>query len=223
MVAGVKGGSFVDTGAAPRAAFAHEICHAWTRGTGPGSNFIQEGWATFCEGLVLRHRASAEVEKRFWDVQAERYFRVHDGKYRINDDAMNSGVAYQKGAWIFKMLEGILGEKKFNEVMTRFAAVSQRNPQTVEQFMTITGQAAFLKPWITEQSAPVLSTTTNGNTLSIAQTGPLFDLPLTVEVRTAGSVSRQKVRVSERTTIVKADTDIVSVVLDPNRELLLRR
>jgi aminopeptidase N len=213
----------VDASTAPRAAFAHEVCHAWTSGAGAGANFIREGWATFCEALALRQRLGAEVEKRFWEVQAERYFRVHDGKFRINDDTLNSGVAYQKGAWIFKMLEGTLGEKKFNEIMTRFAAESQKNPQTVEAFIKHTGQEAFLKPWIYEQSAPVLSVTTNGNQVAITQAGPLFDLPLTVELKTVTSLSRQKVRVSGRVTLVRADADVISVVLDPDRDLLLKR
>jgi aminopeptidase N len=213
----------VNSGQFPSAAFAHETAHAWTKGAGPGANFIREGWATFCEALVLRNRFGSEVERRFWDNQAEWYFQSFDGKNRINDDPLNSGIAYPKGAWIFAMLERVLGAEQFNKVMARFAAESQKQAKTIEDFIALTGHTAFVSPWITESSAPVLTTRIDGSHLTIEQTGPLFDLPLTIELKTAGGVKRQHLRVAGRSTVVDAEREIESVVLDPDRELLLKR
>jgi aminopeptidase N len=222
-VAGANGGVFIDAGDVPSAPFAHETAHAWTKGSGPGANFIREGWATFCEALVLRDRFGPEVEQRFWDQQADRYFRNFDGKHRIDDDLLNSGVAYPKGGWIFAMLERVLGAERFNEAMARFAAESQKQSKTAEEFMAFTGQAAFLSPWIAGSTAPVLSTRIDGKRVTIEQSGVLFDLPLEIEIKTATSVSRRRVQFSARSTVVEADQEIVSVILDPRRELLLRR
>jgi hypothetical protein len=63
----------------PRAFLGHEVSHLWTRGAGPAANFLQEGWATYAESLILEKEFGSDTLKAFWKYQADDYFRRFDG------------------------------------------------------------------------------------------------------------------------------------------------
>lgn len=81
----------------PRADLGHEISHLWTHGAGPAANFLNEGWATYAESLILEKEFRPEVVKAFWKYRADDYLRQFDGKASLLEDENNRGVAYPKG------------------------------------------------------------------------------------------------------------------------------
>jgi aminopeptidase N len=95
-----------------------------------------------------------------------------DGKTSILADLDNGSVNDAKGAWIYVMLERILGAKRFDEVMAQFAKRSQQEPMTVDQFIRLSGQASFLRPWIEARSAPSVSAIIDGSRAITKQSSP---------------------------------------------------
>ena len=73
-----------------------------------------EGWATFVESYLVAAAHGAEAERAFWDSYRNHYERNgFEGGVGILTDYNNRGVAYSKGAWIFRMLRDRLGEATF--------------------------------------------------------------------------------------------------------------
>lgn len=233
VVAGLQGGPLVQHTGEPRAYFGHEVAHLWTQGAGPAANFLQEGWATFVEGLILREKFGPATVDRFWKSQADAYFSRQDGKASILQDPQNEGVAYSKGSWIFAMLEHLMGSDRFNQAMADFSRRSLERAAGLEDFVASLQRVtpsidgldlkAFVMPWLTEKLAPRLSTRIDGAAVVITQSGPFFPLLLELEIQTESGKQRRKVLVSERETIVQVGPGLRSAVFDPDHKLLLKR
>lgn len=89
----------------PGANLGHEIGHFWTRGSGPAANFLREGWATYVESLVLEREYGRDTSTLFWKQHARSYFDHYDGKLSLWDSGNETNLNYDKGAWVFRMLE----------------------------------------------------------------------------------------------------------------------
>src|SRR5262249_35350311 len=149
----------------PRAFLGHEIGHLWTNGSGAAANFLGEGWATYVESLVLNQEFGEETVRQFWKKEAESYFQDYEGKASILEDENNSGVAYSKGAWIFRMLEEAVGTAAFQQAMKEYSTRSLGkaagwevlaecfDKQGIQGF----DARAFLEPWLKGKSAPRLA------------------------------------------------------------------
>lgn len=227
IFAGVHGGSFHRADPSPHAPFHHEIAHAWTAGAAPADHFLTEGWATYAESIILRDKFDSAVERRYWLAQAEAYFANHDGKSFLLRDPNNSGVAYYKGAWIFRMLEQQMGQPQFDKTVALFSKRSLQSPLTSEAFVALferaqPGLGAFLAPWIIESRAPNLTTRIEGTRITIKQTGPLFQLPLELEVESDTGSTRHTIVLRGKEISVDVGRVAKSVVLDPDHKLLLR-
>jgi aminopeptidase N len=210
------------------------VAHLWTQGAGPAANFLREGWATFAEALILREKFGPEVERRFWRSQAKEYFARSDGKASILPDPNNQGVAYTKGSWIFAMLEDVMGAAAFDQAMTDFSRRSLERPAGVEELIACLDRASgkkpgapdaasFLMPWLREKSAPQLASRIEGNRILITQSGPLFELPVEIDIETPSGRERTRVSIARRETEVPAGKPVRSVVIDPDERFLLKR
>jgi len=115
-----------------RAHLGHEIGHIWTNGAGPAANFLREGWARYVESLVLEHEFGLETERRFWRENAQRYFKNYDGRRSILTETFNSDLHYDKGSWIFRMLEEAVGAEAFRKAMTDYSRRSLSGSATWE-------------------------------------------------------------------------------------------
>jgi len=148
----------------------------------------------------------------------------------ILTDYNNRGVAYTKGPWIFRMLRDRLGEAIFLRGLRSFMELKS-GPAGIPEFTAALSRSAgydvwpILRPWIEEEVTPSLTASIEGGRLRIAQKGPVFDLPLTVELVTASGVFRRQYQIKERESAFDiADVGpVTSVRLDPERKLLLRR
>jgi hypothetical protein len=215
----------------PRAFLGHEIGHLWTNGSGKAANFLDEGWATYVESIVLAHEFGAETVKEFWKKEAEDYFRDSDGKVSILEDESNGGVSYAKGAWVFRMLNEAVGEEAFQKAMTEYSSLSLAQAAGWEvlaecfQRQGVQGfdAPAFLTPWLMDKSAPRLTAETRGDRVILHEAEPLFILPVTIEATTAKGIQRRTIWIREEETAFSFDGEVSNPRVDPDGLLLLQR
>jgi len=224
--AGAQGGPFYVAGEAPRASFIHEIAHAWTAGAAPADHLLTEGWSTFAEAILLNQRFGETTARKFWELQARLYFGRHDGNSLLLSDPRNSGVAYFKGAWIFRMLEQRLGRSKFDAAMAQFSRASLQRPATAEEFLAVfdraqPGTARALRPYIEESRAPQVAARIDGTRVLLEQTGTPFPLTLELEIETGNGRHRKTVDLDAKTASIDAGAIVHSVMVDPDWKLLL--
>jgi len=65
--------------------------------------------------LIIASKYGDEAVANFWKLQAGVYFPRLTVKPALRRIALNSGVSYFKGAWIFRMLEAAIGAEGFHK------------------------------------------------------------------------------------------------------------
>ena len=193
----------------PSYAFAHEVSHGWTmNATGRAANFLQEGWASYCESLLLRDVYGPEAEHAMWEKLRTSYITGLDragflggfeGHQSILGRPDNGRIHYFKGSWILHQLEYVLGDSVFDRAMRAYIARSGSGNDGYEELIADMSRAAgrdmtsLILPWLTEKYIPDVDARVEGQRLIVAQSQPSadFDLPLDVELVTdSGSVRR---------------------------------
>ena len=232
IVAGVVGGPTSTRGPRPRAYFGHEVSHGWTSPTGPATNFLMEGWATYAESLLLKDEFGAEVEGDFWESQRNNYFTGgFEGRNTILKDPNNSEVAYSKGSWILRMLRDFIGDAAFEKGMRDYMKIRPGQPAGLEEFTAAMSAASgrdiglFLKPWVSEPIIPDVATRIENQRLILTQTGPQFELPLEIELITVkGSIRKTIHLLHKEESVDVSDLGAVTAVrIDPDHRLLIQR
>jgi hypothetical protein len=215
----------------PGATLGHEIAHFWTQGTGPAANFLREGWAKYVESLVLEQEFGPETVGLFWKQHARAYFTYFDGKESMLGSGNSDDLNYDKGSWVFRMLEEAVGAESFQKAMTEYSRRSLAGDARWEtladcfQHRNIPDFDArqFLLPWLKEKTAPRLTAQADGHTVTIYQSDPSFVLPVTVEGRTAAGAERHLVWTRGNGAAVQFTGVVTEVRVDPDELLLLRR
>lgn len=232
MVAGANAGATSSPGPFPRAFLGHELAHGWTRPTGPGALFLMEGWATFAESYILGDEHGPAVERAFWDAQRNAYETGgYEGRASILADDGNGGIAYAKGAWILRMLRDALGEAAFLRGMRAYMAIPAGQPAGVDELARALSRASgrdawpLLRPWLEERAIPDVRARVEDGRVLLHQEGPLFHLPLELEVTTPAGTVRRTVTLAERDLALdlRGEGGATAVRVDPDRRLLLRR
>lgn len=215
----------------PQAHLGHEIGHLWTQGAGPAASFLREGWATYVESMVLQQEFGTATAQLFWREHARKYFQFYDGKVSMLEDMNNTDLNYDKGSWVFHMLEEAVGSDGFAKAMTRYSRRSLAGEATWEvlaecfQELGTAGFDArsFLLPWLREKRAPRLTAQADGRRVTIRQEEPFFQLPVTVEAKTAQGTERRRVWLRAGEATVDFAADVTEPRVDPDEVLLLRR
>jgi len=227
----------------PSAAFVHEVAHGWTMdASGPAANFLQEGWATYCESLLLRELYGPAAEQAVWERIRTSYFGGQDragfqggfeGRQSLLGDPDNGRIHYYKGSWIFHMLEHVLGASVFDRGMRTFVAHAGYGPNGYQQLIADMSLAAghdvgpFIMPWLTEKYVPDVDARVEGRSVIVTQSQPTrsYDLPLDVELHTSAGVVRRSVHITGRadTIDVSASGTVSDARVDPDHHFLLRR
>ena len=215
----------------PQASLGHEIGHLWTQGAGPAASFLREGWATYVESMVLQPEFGTATVQLFWKEHAHEYFQYYDGKRSILEDLYNSNLNYDKGSWVYRMLEEAVGRDGFTKAMTRYSRRSLAGEATwevlAECFQELGAPEwnarAFLLPWLKEKRAPRLTAQVDGRRVTIRQDEPFFQLPVTVEAKTAQGTERHRVWILGREAMVEFSGDVTEPRVDPDEVLLLRK
>lgn len=232
VFSGRGGGAVGGGGAEPNSSFAHEISHGWVRGTGPGANFINEGFATSAEALAIGDAYGADAERVFWERARNRYhLRGHQGRTSIVGERFGNLISYTKGAWVWRMLRHVMGDDAFRRGLLAFRDIPAGEPAGVEELGAALSAAAgrdlgpFLRPWLQETVIPDVRARVEDGRVVVIQHGPLFSLPLELELTTARGPVRRRVELAERETVVDVrDVGAVTAVrVDPDHHFLLRR
>lgn len=226
VVAGQSGSYLITDKPNPRAIFGHEVAHGWTSPTGPATNFLMEGWATYAESFMLSSVYGDSIVVKFFKSQKQNYLNgKYDGKRSLWDDYSNSGVSYSKGAWLFYILENQLGKEKLALTMRNFIASGK---QTVQSFIAETSKVAgtnmesFLMSWLKSKEIPALRVQNVGSALKINQEGDVFMFPLEIQIKLKnGKNIDKKIDIKAKEQLVEvSEGEIESYVLDPNGRLL---
>jgi hypothetical protein len=197
-----------------------------------------EGWATFAESYILAVAHGPAVERAFWAAQRNDYERLgFEGRVSILGDQNNEGVAYNKGAWVFRMLRDALGEAAFARGLRAYMATPPGQAAGLEEFAAALSRAAgrdvgpLLRPWLEEAVTPDVTARVvadaRGRRVVLTQAGPVFELPALeiALVTAAGDTARQQVRLITRETVLDVSDvgALTDVLVDPDHRLLLRR
>ncbi len=226
VVAGQSGSYLITDQPNPRAIFGHEVAHGWTSPTGPATNFLMEGWATYAESFMLSSVYGDSIVAKFFKSQKQNYLNgKFEGEKSLWDDYSNSGVSYSKGAWLFYILENQLGKDKLALVMRNFIASGK---QTIQSFIAETSKVAkvdmepFLMSWLKSKEIPMLRVQNIGNALKIYQEGNVFMFPLEIQIKLKNgkSIDRKIDMNAKEQLIPISEDEIESYVLDPNSRLL---
>jgi hypothetical protein len=227
----------------PSYPYAHEVSHAWTmNATGLAANFLQEGWASYCESLVLGAVYGPEAEHAFWEKVRTSYTTGLDragflggfeGHQSILGRPDNGRIHYFKGSWILHQLNEVLGDSVFDRGMSAYITRSGSGPDGYQEFIGDMTRAAgrdmspMIMPWLTETYIPDVDGRVEGDKLIVAQSQPSadFDLPLDVELVTDSGPVRRPVHLTTRAdTVQLGNVGTVSAVrVDPDHHFLLRR
>lgn len=226
VVAGQSGSYLITDKPNPRAIFGHEVAHGWTSPTGPATNFLMEGWATYAESLMLSSVYGDSIVVKFFKSQKQNYLNgKYEGEKSLWDDYSNSGVSYSKGAWLFYILENQIGKEKLALTMKNFIASGK---QTIQSFIAETSKVAgtnmepFLMSWLKSRLIPALRVQNVGNALKIYQEGDIFMFPLEIQMKLKNgkSISRKIALKAKEQLVEVSEGEIESYVLDPNSRLL---
>jgi len=226
VVAGEIGSILIMDKPNPRAIFGHEVAHGWTSPTGPATNFLMEGWATYAESILLSEVYGDTIVGKFFKFQKQNYINgEHEGNISLWEDYSNSGVSYNKGSWLFYMLANQLGKEKLSLVMQNFV---RSRDQTIQSFINQLTKVAgsnmepSMTPWLKSNQIPALNVQKLGNALKIVQKGDVFIFPLTVGIKLKDGTSINKVLdiKNKEQVFTIGEGEIESYVLDPENKLL---
>jgi len=180
---------------------------------------------------VVEQEYGADTLRLFWKEYARSYFQYYDGKRSILESSFDySDFAYDKGAWILRMLEDAVGTDGFRKAMTRYSRRSLAGEATwevlAECFQDLKAPdfdaRAFLLPWLQGKSAPRLTAQADGRRVTVHLDSP-FVLPVVVEAKTAQGTERRRVWVRNGEATLEYTQDVTEVRLDPDDLLLIRR
>jgi hypothetical protein len=171
------------------------------------------------------------VVKTFWKYWADDYLRQYDGKASLLEDENNRGVAYAKGAWVFRMLEDAMGSDAFQKAIAEYSRSSLAHPSGWDVLAALAQRYAppdfdarsFLLPWLAGKRAPHLTAEASGHNVTIRHDPPGFFLPVTIEASTAQGMERHRVWIKGSETVASFSGDPSDVRIDPGGSLLLRR
>lgn len=231
IFAGANGQNPVRPKAYPLSAnVGHEVSHLWTRPTGWARFLLLEGWATFAESLLLKEQFGPDTERQFWRDTAR---KVTSNDWAmglsIRDDVGNNGLSYWKGAWILRMVEGLVGEKDFDRAIQRFSQ-SPSEKENYEGFLLGFGAKGptverFLKPWVTEAGLPDLAVRRAGGKAVVSQKTHYWLPNLSVRlIHRDGTMRYATLNLEHGDSVLDLRNEAVAMVeLDPSESYLLGR
>ena len=230
VISAENGGDAIFKEPIPRAVVAHEMSHAWTQPTGPARLFLMEGWAMFIETYFIRRAYGDSTIQVFWQIRRKRYFDNHDSNTSLWEDENNSGVSYEKGAWVLKILRDQLGERVFEQGFKNYIQNTITPDKGIHAFAKSMSVAAgfdvwpMLETWLKSRHIPEVKAQVDDGQLVVAQTGEdVFEFPLEIRLVTASDTITQTYAINKKISrfpLNHAD-DITAVRIDPNNEMLL--
>ena len=181
-----------------RKTWVHELAHLFSLAATDSTFLFEAGWTEYLTAKFFLHEAEKNGEARqhvrldllsstldFYPAQS----LAQDHRSRKNEQA----VYFSKGAYVFLMLEFVIGEAAFDSVARKLYRDFRRTPVTLSAFQHFCEDAYgspldwFFKEWIYQTGFPelILSTeiaqTNRGNyslKATITQRGDIFTTPI---------------------------------------------
>jgi aminopeptidase N len=231
---------------------SHELAHQWwgdliTLRTW-GHAWLNESFGTYSDYLYFRHamgddEGAVNLQNKLAAYLREaktRYIRpIVSDRYDRPEDMFDSH-SYPKGALVLHMLRSILGDEIFfktlSQFLHRYAFDAVDTADFIRSVKTVTGQNLdwFFDQWLYKPGHPVFDLRSEWDAagkvvrLRVAQVQdfakgvPVFRVPVTVKVVTAGTSETHRVWIREReeTFEFPAGTRPLLVRFDANNELI---
>ena len=208
---------------------AHELAHQWWGDLLTCRDWshawLNEGFATWCEGLFREHRLGADEATMHVLQAAKRYFAEDGGEYRrpiVSKDYEEpidvfDRHLYEKGGWVLRMLRAELGEDGFWASIRGYAKANQgKNVVTddlrraieeatgrniegfLDQWIFGAGHPEIKASWSWDDKAKVVSVRLEQTQATEAHTASVFKGSMTVELAAGTSTLRQRLTIQER-------------------------
>ena len=229
---------------------SHELSHQWFGDLVTcrdwANIWLNEGFATYFEHYwAEQHYGADEAAYEFWRDQTswfrqQRLYPVPIVTRNFTDSIEYAGNVYTKGGWVLKMLRTKLGDEDFFRGLHHYLEVN-RNQNVVTGDLekaidqsTATNVDHFLHQWIWRAGAPKYEVSYTFDDaarqvkLNVKQTQKvegmvdLFDMPVDIEIATAGGNKTYPIVVSkaEETFTLPADSAPLMVIFDKGDNVL---
>jgi aminopeptidase N len=229
---------------------SHELAHQWFGDLVTCKDWaniwLNEGFATYFEHYWAEQRYGAdEAAYEFWRDQAgwfrqKRLYPVPIVTRNFTDSIEYAGNVYDKGGWVLKMLRTKLGDDDFFRGLHYYLETNRgQNVVTADlekaiDHSTSTNVDHFFHQWIWRAGAPKyeVSYTYDASAhqvkLNVRQTQKvegavdLFDMPVEIEIATAGGHKTSTIQVSQadETFTLPADSAPLMVLFDKGDNIL---
>jgi aminopeptidase N len=218
---------------------AHELAHQWFGDTVTCSDWshtwLNEGWATFLPSFWLRETDGQDA----YDLDRYNTFTgglsAHAGakrpvvwaNYKDPLDMFNN-FAYPGGASRMFMLMNMIGEDKFWNAVSSYLQNRQFQNVTTQQFFGDMSKATgkdlkpFMNQWFFTPAAPKLQLSVSGETLTVTQPEPYFNLDTEVWILDFGNWEKKQIHISGPTTTLDLGTMALEpLLIDPECKLMV--
>lgn len=221
--------------------YIHELCHTAPQPHIDGNVlWVKEGFTNYLSFNFLR---DIKGETDFWKQQKRSYLHSFGLYCEPLAAITNKGVpcywsAYQKGPWIYRMLETELGKENFDKTMTAFGKNEGKTvADTAEYFKifeTVSGKdlSAFRSQWLERKQNPVLrvrhrvlpSSKNREDKMvmvHVSQEKPVFHFPFEIEIKTEKQTIRRNLLLDApvKKISIPIDSRLVSVRYDPDARM----
>jgi len=224
---------------------AREVAAQWwgglVRPATPADAWLGDGLARYAEALYVQHLAGDMALSQMLDdfiigaLLYEDAAPVASGRLKEFTPEYRS-VIVNKGAMIFHMLRGVLGDPMFLDVLRTFFSNFANRSATTKDFQEIVNRATgqdlnyFFAEWLYSTGIPNLSTdyviyrTQKGFKVvgKINQDLDIFRMPIEVKIETEGNPETRKVEVIGTSSdyIIETFGRPKTITLDPNNNIL---
>jgi len=204
--------------------------------------WLEDGMANFASLLYFEKTLSPADFQDYVDkalVKALAYqgnTSVHQAGTLEKDSPDYHSLVEYKGAYILRMLKWVMGDDKFNTLLSSYVQKFQTAPASTEAFEQLASQINgedlnyFFDQWLNSSGVPefdddwIVARRADGYRVmgQIKQDLDLFRMPLEVQVQTDGEPEFKRVDVSGQS----SDFDITverkpkSIVIDPRKKVL---
>jgi aminopeptidase N len=223
---------------------AHELAHMWW-GDCVSINdwrdiWLSEGFATYSEAIFHEHAYGfASYQSYVQSSLMDPVFSSTENFPIYDPDYLWGTTVYEKGAVVLHMLRHVIGDEDFFAALAAYRAAHEYGnaitPQFQEAVETVSGQALgwFFDEWIYDIGWPEYRYAWQGCGAprdpqlcliidQIQTEGPIFTMPLDVQITTAGPDTMITLWVDEQHEmfIVPVPDTPVAVTLDPENWIL---